>query len=223
MIRRRPKNEKTILKGLETVRCCFKTRYFYADSCFLILKFRFSLGEILPRRTNVRLPVRYSPTLHPPERPKGTFLWALIRRGPKNEKSVLKRVLKQFVAVLRPVTFMQTVVFLILKFRFSLGEILPRRTNVRLPVRYSPTLHPSERPKGTFLLALIRRRPKNEKELKQGLKAILSCFKTRCFYMSDCFFYFNISFFSRRNCLGFIRKIYLIEKGLNGFFPVKTF
>ena len=64
----------------------------------------------------------------------GTFLWALIRRRPKNEKTIdFKRVLKQFVAVLRPVIFMQTVVFLILKFRFSLGEILPRRTNVRLP------------------------------------------------------------------------------------------
>ena len=31
------------------------------------------------------------------------------------------------------------------------------------------------------------------------------------------FFDFKVSFFSRRNCLGFIRKIYLIEKGLNGF------
>ena len=79
-------NEKEKEKGLEAILRCFKTRYFYADSCFLILKFRFSLGEILPRRTNVRLPVGYSPTLHPPERPKGTFLWTLIWRRPKNEK-----------------------------------------------------------------------------------------------------------------------------------------
>ena len=38
---------KRIEKSLETVRCCFKTRYFYADTCFLILKFRFPLGEIV--------------------------------------------------------------------------------------------------------------------------------------------------------------------------------
>jgi len=38
---------KRIEKGLETVCHCFKTRYFYADCCFLILKFRFSLGEIV--------------------------------------------------------------------------------------------------------------------------------------------------------------------------------
>ena len=38
---------KRIEKGLETVRCCFKTRYFYADCFFLILKLRFSLGEIV--------------------------------------------------------------------------------------------------------------------------------------------------------------------------------
>lgn len=41
------KRKKCIKTGLETVYRCFKTRYFYADSCFLILKFRFSLGEIV--------------------------------------------------------------------------------------------------------------------------------------------------------------------------------
>ena len=156
------KRKKCIKTGLETVCHCFKTRYFYADSCFLILKFRFSLGEILPRRTNVRLPVRYSPTLHPPERPKGTFLLALIRRRPKNEKE-LKQGLKAILSCFKPRCFYMSDCFFILIFRFTLGEILPRRTNVRLPVRYSPTLHPPERPKGTFLWALIRRGTKNEK------------------------------------------------------------
>jgi len=88
---------KRIEKGLETVCRSFKTRYFYAGSCFLILKFRFSLGEILPRRTNVRLPVGCSPTPHPSERPKGTFLWALIWRRTKNEKEKgLEAILRCF-------------------------------------------------------------------------------------------------------------------------------
>jgi len=43
----RAEKRKRIKKGLETVCRCFKTRYFYADTCFLILKFRFSLGEIV--------------------------------------------------------------------------------------------------------------------------------------------------------------------------------
>ena len=124
LIRRRPKNEKKCIKtGLETVCRCFKTRYFYADSCFLILKFRFSLGEILPRRTNVRLPVRYSPTLHPPERPKGTFLWALIRRRPKNEKE-LKQGLEAALSCFKTRCFYMSDCFFILMFRFTLGEIV---------------------------------------------------------------------------------------------------
>ncbi len=152
----------------------------------MILKFRFSLGEILPRRTNVRLPVRYSPTLHPPERPKGTFLWALIRRRPKNEKE-LKQGLEAALSCFKTRCFYMSDCFFILIFRFTLGEILPRRTNVRLPVRYSSTLHPPERPKGTFLWALIRRGTKNEKEKEKGLEAILRCFKTRCFCIISCF------------------------------------
>ena len=159
----------------------------------MILKFRFSLGEILPRRTNVRLPVRYSPTLHPPERPKGTFLWALIRRRPKNEKE-LKQGLEAALSCFKTRYFYADSCFLILKFRFSLGEILPRRTNVRLPVRYSPTPHPPERPKGTFLWTLIRRGTKNEKEKEKGLEAILRCFKTRYFYAGSCFLILKFRF-----------------------------
>ena len=41
------KRKKCIKTGLETDCRSFKTRYFYADSCFLILKFRLSLGEIV--------------------------------------------------------------------------------------------------------------------------------------------------------------------------------
>ena len=137
------------------------------SDCFFILIFRFTLGEILPRRTNVRLPVGCSPTPHPPERPKGTFLLALIRRGTKNEKE-LKQGLEAALSCFKTRCFYMSDCFFILIFRFTLGEILPRRTNVRLPVGCSPTPHPSERSKGTFLLALIRRGTKNEKTVTKG-------------------------------------------------------